>query len=170
MVDLDGWHCHFRHAGIDSICILSQKELVDSLKDNAEIKGVYEDCIYGEHKSRPYNGKTMIEKNPNNYAHIDLWGLESVALLRGVVYMMLVTDGGLSHLAEYFLTQKTLQQCSQNSCHIMHSLNTKQGRNSLEYVLMLDKNRSTKSSRNTSPHTVSSLLSPPHMPMPKIDL
>ncbi|KAF5368208.1 hypothetical protein D9615_010532 [Tricholomella constricta] len=90
-VDLDVWHRRFGHASVSAIRELAQKGLVDGLniKGGLSVKGLCEDCVYGKHTARPYDGVVIPESEVNHRAHFDLWGPAMVISMGGASYMML---------------------------------------------------------------------------------
>lgn len=73
-VDLDKWHCHFRHVRANSIWTLVKRNLVDglSVKGNLEVRGLCKDYIYEKHTLKPYNGKHKIKNKPKDYVYVNL--------------------------------------------------------------------------------------------------
>ncbi|GLB45566.1 putative reverse transcriptase (RNA-dependent DNA polymerase) [Lyophyllum shimeji] len=107
-VDLDTWHRRFGHAGVTTIREVAKKGLVDGLhiKGDMKVKGLCEDCVYGKHTARPYDGEVTPESEANERAHFDLWGPASTVSLGGALYMMLGVDGGYTYMQSFYLSRK----------------------------------------------------------------
>ena len=105
-VDLNGWHHHFAHAGVRSIRMLTQKQIVNGLTILGEMKirGICKDCVYGKHTARPYDGEIQVKQHANTCTHIDLWGPATVTSLGGASYLMLVADDRMARLSDFFLS------------------------------------------------------------------
>lgn len=66
-----------------------------------------EDYILGKQDKMPFDDEVVHETRPLEHVHLDLWEKARTPSWSGAVYMMLVSDGGMSMKFPLFLNNKT---------------------------------------------------------------
>jgi hypothetical protein len=106
--DLETWHRRFGHSDVRVLERMASKSLVDGLRIvRRELRGLCEDCIFGKQDRMPFDDEVVHETEPLERVHLDLWGRTRTPSWSGAVYMMLVSDGGMSMKFPLFLNNKT---------------------------------------------------------------
>ena len=132
--DLETWHRRFGHASEAGVRELASKGMVEGLNiTSLETRGRCEDCIYGKHARRPFDEVVTPETEVLERAHLDLWGKACVQSMGGKSYMMLIEDGGSSHMEGYFLDSKSAETTLAAFSHYHVTAERQTGRK-LKYV------------------------------------
>ena len=108
--NLETWHCRFGHTSETGVWELLSKGMVEGLNiTSLETQGCCKDCIFGKHARWPFDEVVTPETEVLERAHLDLWGKACVQSMGGKSYMMLIEDGGSSHMEGYFLDSKATE-------------------------------------------------------------
>ncbi|KAJ4469314.1 hypothetical protein C8R41DRAFT_925122 [Lentinula lateritia] len=106
-VSLCQWHCRLAHGSPDTICIMSDKDLVDGLTITSwEVPGKCIDCILARQTTHPYDKPSNLNVDPLELVAIDLLGPSRVPTAAGNKYMIVISDSGSGTHGGEFLKDK----------------------------------------------------------------
>jgi hypothetical protein len=105
------WHRrlgHIGNAGLDAL--ISGKHVNGLHVRDGGMDGLCEDCIFGKHARRPFDGVHEVEKEFGERSYLDLWGPAQVTSVGGKRWLFHIVEGCSAAPSAYYLVHKSAEE------------------------------------------------------------